>query len=124
MLDRDAIRNLLQHASIAVLPNDAGTPDSQYTSPLKLFEYLAAGLPIVATDLAAIREIVTEPDNCLFFESGNASDLATKINTLLADADLRRTMRRNNRELSKTLTWERRAETIVDANRQRSLPGR
>ena len=42
----------------------------RYTSPLKLFEYLAAGRPIVASDLAALREVLRHDDTALLVEPG------------------------------------------------------
>src|SRR3989344_328218 len=49
----------LAAADVLVLPNKAGDIMSeQYTSPLKMFEYMASGRPIVASDLAGLREIL------------------------------------------------------------------
>jgi glycosyltransferase involved in cell wall biosynthesis len=48
----------LNNACIAVLPNRPD-PDSRFTSPIKLFEYMAAGCAIVASDLPSLREIAS-----------------------------------------------------------------
>jgi glycosyltransferase involved in cell wall biosynthesis len=56
VLPRGPLASILRAADVGLLPHIA----SQLTgamSPLKLFEYLAAGLPVVATDLPPIREI-------------------------------------------------------------------
>lgn len=49
----------LARASMLVLPNLASSMSERYTSPLKLFEYLWCGRAIVASDLPAIREVLT-----------------------------------------------------------------
>ena len=48
-----------------VLPNSSSAISERYTSPLKLFEYLTLGRPIVASDLPAIREVLTHERTAL-----------------------------------------------------------
>src|SRR5690606_26879499 len=55
----------LAAASMLVLPNTASAISERYTSPLKLFEYLAMGRPIVASDLPAIRAVLTDDQSAL-----------------------------------------------------------
>ena len=50
-----AVRALLEKSCIAVLPNRADA-DSAFTSPIKLFEYMAAGCAVVAADLPAAED--------------------------------------------------------------------
>ncbi len=66
----------LARAHVLVLPNTRTHTSERYTSPLKLFEYLAAGRPIVASDLAAIREVLRDEENALLVEPGSAAALA------------------------------------------------
>lgn len=81
---RKEIPGYLRAADIAILPNKKDRGMSEfYTSPLKLFEYMAAGLPIVASDLPSIREILNET-NSVLVEPDHARALATAI-TRLAD---------------------------------------
>src|SRR3989344_5964702 len=59
----------LKAADILILPNSAKAEISRsFTSPMKLFEYMASGMHSIASDLPSIREIVNE-DDVLFFES-------------------------------------------------------
>jgi glycosyltransferase involved in cell wall biosynthesis len=67
----------LATACIAVLPNRAGSV-SEFTSPLKLFEYMAYGCAVVASDLPVFREVLDE-DDVAWFSPGDVQDLAKKI---------------------------------------------
>lgn len=69
----------LKAADVLVLPNSAKEKiSSHYTSPLKLFEYMASGRPIIASDLPSIREVLDDTE-AIFFTADNRDDLAKKI---------------------------------------------
>lgn len=83
-LPHGEVQRRLTAACIAVLPNRPD-PDSAFTSPLKLFEYLAAGCAVVSTDLPPIREILGDAD-AAWAEAGNPASLAAAISTLVSDS--------------------------------------
>lgn len=97
----------LAAACIAVLPNRAA-PDSAFTSPLKLFEYMAAGCAIVASDLPPLREILA-PDEAAWVEPGNPVALAETLRQLAADPVQMRGMAEKARRKAESFTWEARA---------------
>ena len=72
---RDARRRLAD-ADVLVLPNPASAISNRFTSPLKLFDYMASGRPIVASNLPAIREILRDTENAVLVEPGNPDALA------------------------------------------------
>jgi glycosyltransferase involved in cell wall biosynthesis len=66
-------------ADLLVLPNTARENISKYyTSPMKLFEYMASSRPILASNIPSIKEILDE-NMATFFEADNSEDLANKI---------------------------------------------
>ena len=80
-------------------------------SPLKLFEYMASGRPMVASNLASIRLYVEHGVNGLLFEPGDTRDLARQIDIALSRNGNQ--LARAARALAETYTWDRRAAGIV-----------
>jgi len=104
----------LKAADILVLPNkDQENISKFFTSPLKLFEYMASGVSIVASDLPSIREILSEK-NCLFFQPNDPRDLAKKIGVLLNNKELAAKIAEQAYFDVKNYTWEKRARSIIN----------
>ncbi|MBN1482212.1 glycosyltransferase [candidate division KSB1 bacterium] len=101
-------------ADVLVLPPTADHVISPYTSPLKLFEYMAARRPIVASNLPVLGEILTDRHNALLFQERDAADLAAKIQLLLENGDLADFLAANAWRTVQNFSWEKRAERIVD----------
>jgi glycosyltransferase involved in cell wall biosynthesis len=105
----------LAAASVLVLPNTASAISERYTSPLKLFEYLTLGRPIVASDLPSIREILTDGETALLVPPGDPDALASALTRVSGDAALANTLGRAARALAPDYTWARRAERLEAA---------
>jgi glycosyltransferase involved in cell wall biosynthesis len=106
------VPRLLAATSILVLPNPASAISTRFTSPLKLFEYMAAGRPIVASDLPAVREVLQHEMNALLVEPGNAAAIAAAIQRLIADAALSARLARAAFDAAEQYSWEKRAERL------------
>ncbi len=101
-------------ADVLVLPNTAKEKISAfYTSPMKLFEYMASGRPIVASDLPSIRQI-TGDDTAVLFEPDNARSLADSILCVLGNTSLGGKVSELAKERVTVHTWEKRACRILD----------
>ncbi len=109
---KSLIPRYLRSADVLLLPNVPISAESiRYTSPIKMFEYMASGVPIVASALPSIREVLNE-ENALLVEAGNAKALAGGVKRILADTELaRRISERARRDVS-DFTWRSRAEEI------------
>lgn len=103
---------LLRTARVLVLPNPASAISTRYTSPLKLFEYLAAGRAIVASDLPSIREVVHDGIHALLVAPGEPDALARGIERVLDDPSLEERLARAAAELAPHYSWARRAERL------------
>ncbi len=84
-----------------------------YTSPLKLFEYMASGRPIIASDLPSLREILNDK-NALFFKPDNADDFARAVKTLKGSDALGYHLSRQALADVKKYTWDARAQNILN----------
>lgn len=102
----------LAEARVLVLPNPASAISTRFTSPLKLFEYMAARRPIVATDLPAIAEVLRGDEHALLVEPGNVNAMAGAIRRLLEDSALAERLARATYEAAPQYTWARRAERL------------
>lgn len=102
----------LATADIFMLPNTSTAISERYTSPLKLFEYLARGGAIIASDLPALREVLTHDVTALLVPPGDSAAVATALSILAADPARRHRLGEAARSLSNDYTWDRRAERL------------
>lgn len=98
------------------LETRSGYNTLQWMSPLKIFEYMAAGRPIVASDLPAIREILNHEETALLCEPGNPEDWSKAIQQLKHDPEMRWQLGENSKkEFLTEYTWRVRAQKILDS---------
>jgi glycosyltransferase involved in cell wall biosynthesis len=103
---------LMARAAIGLAPYSAGAP--VYFSPLKLFEYLAAGLATVVADLPAVTDVV-DSDTAVVIPRGDARALAEAVAALSADPSERARLGKNGRALvAAGHTWRHRATRILE----------
>jgi glycosyltransferase involved in cell wall biosynthesis len=88
-----------------------------YASPLKLFDALAAGVPVLAPDQPNLRETITSGTNGLLFAPGDGAALAAGVQALAADAALRQRLGAAGRASleRQRWTWTGNAERVIAA---------
>ena len=100
---------ILQAADTLLLPH----PDNDYSqSPMKLFEYMASGVPIVASRLPSISEILND-DNSVLVEAGRAETLAEGITTVFGDKERAVRLAAQAQRDVADYTWEPRGQKIA-----------
>jgi glycosyltransferase involved in cell wall biosynthesis len=103
----------LWHADVLLLPPSRHHPSARWTSPVKLGEYLASGVPVVATDIPALRDALTD-DVVQFVRPDDPNDLAQSVRRLLQDDSRVRQLSQSGREMAEQLSYQRRAQTVLD----------
>lgn len=112
-VERDVLARQIAGATVCVAPLRRDVRNkTQGCSPIKLFEYMAAARPVVATDLPCVREIVDD-DRGELVSSPRPKLLAERIMALLDDPTRRHELgRRAQAWVREHATWQHRAEAL------------
>lgn len=88
---------------------------ARWMSPLKLFEYMSAGKPIVASNLPVLREVLHHEQNAILVDPASLTDWEKAIQRLLKDDALRQQLGQNaQQDFYEKHTWEKRAKQISE----------
>lgn len=99
---------------VCAMPFPWTTHFAYYASPIKLFEYMAAGRAVVASDLPSTAEVVRDEETALLYPPGDVAALASAIRRLREDAALRSRLGAAASELVFShYTWDARARRIL-----------
>jgi glycosyltransferase involved in cell wall biosynthesis len=120
---RSDVAALLAQADLFVLP-------SRYEGfGIVILEAMASGLPVIVSDIDGPAEVVENRKNGLHFRSGDARDLADKIETVLSDADLRKRLSEASllraRDYSIEVMYDRYLgvyRNVVDSRKMEKIP--
>lgn len=108
---------------VGVVPNRSRPAISaRYTSPLKVFESLAAGLPLVVSDLPALREVLPGPEDAVHVRPDDPRALADGLRALLDDPARREALRARALSRAPGLTWDARAARMLDRMGEAGAP--
>ena len=106
------ILNFVEKAEILIIPNSSKYKSNLYTSPMKLFEYMSYKRLIIASDIPAIKEVLVDKKDCIFFKSDSYTDLSKKIRDL--NNHNYDSLIKNSFEKVKNYTWKERARNIFE----------
>jgi glycosyltransferase involved in cell wall biosynthesis len=109
------IPSLLAHVACAVHPlREDHAIAGVFTSPLKLFEYMALGLPIVAGGVGSVREILRDGETARLYAPGDARALAAALREVCGDSALAARLGSAAAKESAHFSYEARAQRLLD----------
>ncbi|MEI7814746.1 MAG: glycosyltransferase family 4 protein [Coriobacteriia bacterium] len=104
------VAGVAAHAIVSYVPMVAADRETMF-SPLKLYESMACGVPVIATDVVGISEVVNEAKCGILVEAGDACAIAVATRSLMLDEELARYMgERGRRIVVERYSWRARAE--------------
>ena len=103
------VPGILSAMDFAVLPAAA-----DYSSPVKLFEFMAAGIPAVAPDYNPVKEILTDGENGWLFPAGNISAAVERVFTLSQDpVSLKRVGAKAREYIARERQWSNNIDQLM-----------
>jgi len=91
-----------------------GVISARWMSPLKMFEYMASNVPLIASDLPVLREVLVSERNCILAPPEDVNSWTNAILRLAQDPDLGFRLAQNAREdVVQTYNWASRAKAIM-----------
>jgi len=94
------------------IAGSSGGDSASVASPMKIFDYMAAGRPIISSDLPVIREVLDE-ESALFCPPDDVDAWHGALTRLLGDAALRKKLAANARRRVEKYTWQAREKEIL-----------
>jgi glycosyltransferase involved in cell wall biosynthesis len=107
----EEIVEAIEDCDVGVIPNHRSS-FAELNTPTRIFEYLAIGKPVIAPRTAGILDYFDD-DSLVFFEPGDAEDLARGIENAFADPRKLGETARRGQEIYRVHTWRREREALV-----------
>lgn len=113
-LNREEIQSLFEK-SVGGLVTLQPAPNHLEALPVKMFEYMSAGLPVIASNFPLWREIIVETDCGICVDPTNVQQIAEAIDELVVNPDRAQEMGGNGqRAVQRKYNWDKEAEKLVD----------
>jgi len=113
-LDRKGINSLLKKVRLGMVILEA-TPSYIYSLPVKMFEYMASGLPVIASDFPLWRNIIEDADCGVCVDQTNPIEIGEKINKLISNTSLLQKMGENGRKVVELkYNWQNEERKLIE----------
>lgn len=112
MVRHDLVPDYLKAFDVLIAPFPENEHYSFYMSPLKIFEYMASGRPIISTDLPSLKEVL-DGSNSVLVSPGSSSELAAAILRVLGDKDFSGKISAQALSDAEKYTWDKRSQKTI-----------
>lgn len=120
-IDYYKIPSILKSADLLLMPysrtnvsiNSKNNNTVQFMSPLKMFEYLASGVPILSSNISVLNEILVNKHNSVIVKNNNPKNWINEIKKIDNSYKLRNYISSNQVKTAKNNSWFLRANKIV-----------
>lgn len=117
-VNRDHIKNIYRK-SFAGIVNFLAAPNHEYSQPNKLFEYMAAGIPVIGSNFELWKEIIESSSCGITVQPDSAVEIANAINLLSLNKNLVNKMGQAGLEaITRKYSWEREGAILVNAYKE------
>lgn len=114
-VSRDGVADILANARAGLVVLKPIAHEMQ-TLPIKLFEYMAAGVPVISSDFPIWRQIVEEAGCGLLVDPNKPEQIAEAMQWIMDNPELAQVMGQRGREaVLERFNWERESETLIQA---------
>jgi glycosyltransferase involved in cell wall biosynthesis len=115
------VQEIMRHMDVLLMPYQAkvsigvkGHDTAQWMSPMKMFEYMATGLPIISSDLPSLREVLKDKKNALLVSPTDPKQWCEALDCLIVDSELADCIgRQAYQDYKEKYTWGARARKII-----------
>jgi glycosyltransferase involved in cell wall biosynthesis len=91
-----------------------GVDTSKWMSPMKLFEYLSVGVPIISSNISVLKEVLVDGENCLLVEPDDVNAWSDALQRIILNEELEEKLGFNAYNLYKDkYTWKHRAKDML-----------
>lgn len=88
---------------------------AKWMSPMKMFEYLASGVPIIASDLPILKEVLIHENNCYLVNCNQPNEWVKAIKVLKSNKILYKSISNNAiKHFNENYTWDKRSQKIIN----------
>ncbi len=113
VMDRAGVRDVLARSMAGVVTLHP-VPNYVHSQPIKMFEYMSAGIPVIASDFPLWRDIVLGNDCGVVVDPMQPGDIAAAIDRLVTDpAEARRLGENGRRAVRERYSWEAEVPSLL-----------